>query len=211
MKYIYYFSKFNISYYIYEIKTGDSIIFNRNYYQKTFFIILDGLVLLSKHFTNTHSLSIAILSNHHIIFNTQKNITINYYYKVLALKNTYLISLNKNEIYKHKKLIINIINSYELTLDKYSSMNDILANKLVKYRLLQLLFFLSKEFGIIKKQYINIPFTISKYQIGIIIGSNQNTINKLLKNLSPYIKIEYINNKKIQIKDPFHLIHKYCY
>ncbi len=211
MKYIYYLSKLKISYYIYELHIGDSIIFPNNSYVHKYFIILDGLIYLSKNFTNHNSLSIAILSNNHIIYNKYHNLITHYYYKILALKKTYIISLNKNEIYKNNKLNTYFINSYELTIDKYTKMNDILANKSVKYRLLQFLFFLSKEFGIINQQYIHIPFIISKYQIGMIIGSNQNTINKIIQNLYPHIQIKYINNKKILIKDPFQLIHKYCY
>lgn len=215
MKYINYFTQSYISYYVYKLDKGDSIIYSNHYYNQKNFIILSGLVYFSKVFINKQNISLGILSTNNIIKIPHIYFEKKYYYKILAIKKTYIISFENKYLYQthvfNKKLLLNILYSYELTLSKYFNMNNILANKYIKYRLLQLIFFMSKEFGIIQKQKIIIPFIISKYEIGIIIGSNKNTINQILKEFKPYIIMEYKSKHEMHIKDPFHLIHNYCY
>nr|QCI08793.1 global nitrogen transcriptional regulator [Sphondylothamnion multifidum] len=85
MQYINYFSNLNISYYIYKLNKGDSIIetYKKN---KNTFIILSGTVCLTKIFNYTNKLCIAVLNQNHIIDIKEYNDHQNYYYKILAIE-----------------------------------------------------------------------------------------------------------------------------
>nr|QCI04791.1 global nitrogen transcriptional regulator [Bornetia secundiflora] len=213
MQCIHYFSRSHISYYIYKLNKGDTIVYPAYQSPKQLFMILNGLIYLSKVFNHKQYLSLAILGKNNIIdVGSETHIYHQYYYSLTAIQTTYLISIKDTEL-KNKinsLLFQHILISYKLTLYKYEQMNKILIHKYSKYRLLQLLLFLFTEFGHITKQTIHMPYIMSKKQISIIIGCNINTVNYILKTYDPYINIKKINKKFIYIQNIRIFIKSYC-
>lgn len=209
MKWIHYFTTSQIPFSIYKLNQGDAIINNKT--QSTSMIILYGLVYVVKIFTNKEASSLAILQTNHIFhkMSTNKDNTI-YYYKIIALKNTFLINFNWHDVINqsselHKYLLLEIIQAYQQTIAQYEIMNDILIHQYIQNRIIQFILILSEKFGRIGKQKITIPFIISQKTIGIIIGSNRITVNRVFRKLHDKNLISYSYNKYIQIKNPLAL------
>lgn len=197
MTWIHQFSNSHIPYYIYKLNKGDSVIHNNH---NESFIILYGLIYLMKIFTNQEIIPVGILNTNNIINVKSLSVNTQNYYKLIAFETTYLIHFKlKNMKYNkpiYKSLTFNIINSYELTLVKYEMMQNIIMQKYIKYRFIQLILFLALEFGIIHQTKIIIPFKISQQNIANIIGTNKITINKIIKYLSTKMLIKYSSKKK---------------
>nr|YP_009294549.1 global nitrogen transcriptional regulator [Asparagopsis taxiformis]AOM66032.1 global nitrogen transcriptional regulator [Asparagopsis taxiformis] len=217
MKWIYYFSSCHIPFNIYKLQTGDAIIYQYTSHKYQSIIILQGLLYITKQFTNHEKACIAILQtnnvfdSYNLLLNTQKNDS-TYYYKLVALQTTFILSfqlqdlnINKNNI--NSNLLLNIIASYQNTINKYKIMNNILIHKYMQNRIIQLLLTLSEEFGIIHKHSIIIPFVISQHTISEIVGSNRITVNRILRKLCKNQLISYSYNKYIQINNPLALSH----
>nr|YP_009391942.1 global nitrogen transcriptional regulator [Acrosorium ciliolatum]ARW60086.1 global nitrogen transcriptional regulator [Acrosorium ciliolatum] len=200
MKWINEFSNSQIPYYIYKLNKGDSIIYNCNSDYNKSFIVLRGIIYILKIFTNQEIIPIAILNTNNIINLNPFKINKQNYYKIIALDKTYIISFNINKLKYNdninKSLILNIIFSYELTLEKYERMNSILIHKHIKYRVIQLILFLCLDFGIINQKQVIIPFKLSQKSLAKITGSNQITINKMINKLSKNMLITYSLKKK---------------
>nr|QCI09053.1 global nitrogen transcriptional regulator [Inkyuleea mariana] len=208
MKWIHHLSNSKTPFYIYRLNKGDAIIQKSYNNDNKSIIILHGIVHLIQIFTNKEIISLAILNRDHIINIRPEKIEHKYYYyKIVAIEDTYLISFIFDELlYKNNnstKLLINIIKGYELTLHRYKQMNHILVHKHIKQRVTQLILFLCEEFGIIYKQKIIIPFKISQITIGTITGSNKVTINKIVRYLYNEMFIQYYGKKIIYITNPF--------
>nr|QCI07368.1 global nitrogen transcriptional regulator [Leiomenia cribrosa] len=205
MQWINHFSQNKIAFYIYKLNKGDSLIYQKNKKYNNSSIILNGIVFLLKIFTNKEIISLGILTTNNIL--PDINNEIYYYYKIIAIETTFLLSFKWSDIVYNKKikkqLLQNIIISYQLTLNKYEIMNHIYSHKYMQYRLIQLIIFLSKEFGFFKNQQLIIPFKISQITISILIGTNRSNVNKIIKKLYKMRLISYYNQKKIYIKNPF--------
>lgn len=204
----------NTNYYIYKLHKGDSIIYSNSRKQNQYFIILSGCVYISQIFTNKEILSIAILDSLKIICTKSLNITDNSYHQISSLTKTYIMSFNAENLkttHINELFLQFIIKNYEITMKRYHIMNFIFVHRYIKQRFIQFILFLALEFGIIHEKEIFIPYKISQNQLSMIIGSNQITINKILKNLSCNIQIKYSHEKKIYIKNIFTLIEIYCY
>nr|QCI05746.1 global nitrogen transcriptional regulator [Cryptopleura ramosa] len=204
MKWINEFSNSQIPYYIYKLNKGDTIIYNCNSDYNKSLVILNGIIYLIKIFTNQEIIPLAILNTNHIINLNPFRINQQNYYKIIALEKTYIISFNINKLKynsnTYKSLILNIMLSYELTIKQYEIMNCILMQKHIKDRLIQLILFLSLNFGIIHQKQIIIPFQLSQKNLGTIVGSNKITINKIINKLSQAMLIRYSLKKKSLLK-----------
>lgn len=200
MKWINAFSSSQIKYYIYKLNKGDSIIYSYNSDYNKSLIILNGIIYIIKIFTNQEIIPIAILNTNNIIYLHSLHTTKQNYYKLIAFEKTYIISFNINQLkYQsntYKLLTSNIIKSYELTLKRYELMNTILMQKNIQNRLIQIILFLSLEFGIVYQQKIIIPFTLSQKNLANITGSNKITINRIIHKLSKQMIIKYSLKKK---------------
>lgn len=200
MKWINAFSSSQIKYYIYKLNKGDSIIYSYNSDYNKSLIILNGIIYIIKIFTNQEIIPIAILNTNNIIYLNSLHTTKQNYYKLIAFEKTYIISFNINQLkYQsntYKLLTSNIIKSYELTLKRYELMNTILMQKNIQNRLIQIILFLSLEFGIVYQQKIIIPFTLSQKNLANITGSNKITINRIIHKLSKQMIIKYSLKKK---------------
>lgn len=209
MKWIHYFSKSKINYYIYKLNKGDSIIYRNLYNKYSSIIILHGLIYVKKVFTNKESLPLALLYNDHII-TLKNNYRSKYYYFLQAFDTTYILSFHDEDLYKNQhenyELLIHLIKSYKFTINNYEIINNIFNHKYIKHRLIQLILFLSREFGIIHKETILIPIKISQYEIANMLGTNKITINKILKTLSHIISIKSTYKTTIYVKNIFELL-----
>lgn len=209
MKWINYFSASTIPFSVYKIAKGDSILYHPNQSKSKSLLIIDGLVYLLKIFTNNEILSVALLNKNHII-NIMKTYNNNYfYYKAVAIKDTFCICFVWEELKNNFKcnnyLLIELIESYQKTIYQYEIINNIIAHRYIKNRIVQLILFLSTEFGIVNKQNIIIPLEISQTTIGIIIGSNRITVNQILQQLYKQNIISYSPQKYIILHDPLAL------
>nr|YP_010155950.1 global nitrogen transcriptional regulator [Cumathamnion serrulatum]QQY85317.1 global nitrogen transcriptional regulator [Cumathamnion serrulatum] len=214
MKWIKTFSNSQITYYIYKLNKGDKILYKPNRIYSKSIIVLHGVIYLFKMFQNKDIFPLAILSTNNII-NLDYSYDTQHYYTIIALDRAYLISYSlldiKNKIYIKKQILINIIYGQKSTLKQYELMNQILKHKYTKYRILQLIFLLSLEFGVIHDNKIIIPFSLSQKNLSIITGSNKITINKIMNYLSRKTIIKYSTKKFIYIEDIFSLQLLFCY
>ena len=205
MQWINHFSKYKVPFYIYKLNKGDSLIYKNNKKYNNSIIILNGIVYLLKIFTNKEIISLGILNTNNIIpeIHNEKY----YYYTITAIETTFLLSFKWQDIISNKKikpkLLKNILISYQFTINKYEIMNNIHSHKYIRYRLIQLIIFLSKEFGSFKNNRIIIPFNISQATISIIIGTNRSNVNQIINKLYKMKLISYYNHKKIYITNPF--------
>lgn len=203
MKWLNKLSEAKISFYTYKLNINDCIIYNyepSNSNTRSC-IIISGLLYLQKVFLNGEKLCIAILTKDtllHLDFkNSSKKL---YYYQLISLHTSYIISLCNHDLYTKKKqhlnIILNMQKGYCKTLIAYEKMIHILAHKYIKYRVIQLLLFLSTEEGNIINNAIIIPFYISQSSISNIVGSNKNTISKVIKALEKQKIICYSKYKR---------------
>nr|YP_009297082.1 global nitrogen transcriptional regulator [Ceramium japonicum]AOM66425.1 global nitrogen transcriptional regulator [Ceramium japonicum] len=206
MKWISYFFTCNIPFYIYHLKTNDSMIEIYNNKQEKSIIILCGLIYTTKIFSNYESCPIALLHKNNIIdidncLQNEKS-----YYKMTALKETYIIRfsyIHIKDINITKTFFKYYIASYKFTLYTHKMMHYILIQKNTYYRIIQLVTLLSIYFGIINQEFIKIPFKIRKIDIAMMTGSNINTINKTFHILKLKKIIKYSRNKLLLIQKSF--------
>uniref|UniRef100_UPI00300160AA global nitrogen transcriptional regulator n=1 Tax=Anunuuluaehu liula TaxID=3049639 RepID=UPI00300160AA len=207
MKWINQFTVSKIPFYVYKLNKGDSIIYVQNKAQDTSIIIAHGSLYLLKIFTNKEILALGILNQKNIIHTLSEKPYC--YYKLIAIEVSFLISFKLIDLISNDNsqtnLLINVIKASQTTLYKYEMMNNILVHKYTKNRVIQLILFLCKEFGLVKQNRIIIPFHISQLTISIITGSNRCTINKIMHRLYIRNAISYSNQKYIYVVDPFKL------
>nr|YP_009298045.1 global nitrogen transcriptional regulator [Plocamium cartilagineum]AOM67983.1 global nitrogen transcriptional regulator [Plocamium cartilagineum] len=202
MKWINNLSALKIPFYIYKLNINDSIIYIRNKHnQNKLNIILHGIIYVIKKFTNKEILTLAILtSNHNININNISLKHENYYYEAIAIQDTYIICFKWTDFISKQNFLhntfINVIKSYQNTLYRYETMNQILKHKYIKNRIIQLILFLCIEFGKINNQGIYIPFKISQITIATLVGSNRVTVNKTINQLCNEMLISYCYQKK---------------
>nr|YP_010198873.1 global nitrogen transcriptional regulator [Gracilaria tikvahiae]UAD88106.1 global nitrogen transcriptional regulator [Gracilaria tikvahiae]UAD88309.1 global nitrogen transcriptional regulator [Gracilaria tikvahiae] len=195
------FSESEIPFYIYKLNKGDSLIFQYQAKYQPLIIVFYGTVYIMKIFTNSEAIFLAILTNKSIIdFNFFDS---NYvYYKVVALENTYLIKFFWLDYIAHCKYLstsIKLLDLFRYTLRQYESSSYILMHKSIRYRVVQLLLLLCKDFGILNNNYVLIPFELSQKTISYITGSNPITVNKIVNFLIKRLFIKYIVKNKIII------------
>nr|QCI05110.1 global nitrogen transcriptional regulator [Centroceras clavulatum] len=198
MIWINYFFTFNIPFYIYKLKSGDSIIHKSQYSKSHTIIILHGIVYLVQVFSNNETIPISIMSKNNILDINNYKISSKSYYKVTALKDTYLLNFCSKKVKEsnHKYYILKyLLKSYQLTLYNQENIRYILCHKTTKYRIIQLIIILSLQFGIIEKNLIKIPFKVKKTDISLITGSNISNVNKIVKILEINNIIKYSNSK----------------
>jgi CRP-like cAMP-binding protein len=186
----------------YNLKAGDAVIIHSSH-NFNIYLILEGALVLSKVFTNKEIISFSILKSQDLIITSFKELSrSNYFYKVEALADTYLLSFNRQSIQRYESIIAT--QNYQTSL-KNIYMTEILAHRNTRNRLIHLLLILSELFGIVNKNYINIPLKISKLMLASIIGSNRNTVGQLIYQLEYNRSIRY-SKQKIIIYDMVVLI-----
>nr|YP_009393408.1 global nitrogen transcriptional regulator [Symphyocladiella dendroidea]ARW61970.1 global nitrogen transcriptional regulator [Symphyocladiella dendroidea] len=203
MKWIKLLKQNKIPYYIYRLKEEDFIILNKN--NSNIIIILSGIVFITKVFPNKELLPIAILNKHNILIKSNKESKI--YYKIVALERAYILTLSEYNLNKSKNILIeiNILNSYNKTIGKYEAMNNIMSQKQIKNRILQLIFTICLQFGKVESQKIFIPFKLSNKNIAILTGTSEHTVNKVIRKIYKQGIIKEYNNKVISINNILYL------
>nr|QJH88370.1 ntcA [Pterocladia lucida] len=200
MKWLNQLSTSRISFYIYKLNQNDAIIYDDHLSNKQYIIIIYGLLYLEKIFKNNESMCLAILTKNTLIqLNSKIMRRDQYYYKLVSLNTSYLISFYSSNLSiknkKHINILININKSYYRTLLKYEKMIHILTHKYIKYRVIQLILLLAQEQGKITNNKITITTQITQSIIGSIVGSNKNTIHKIINYLKQNRIINYSNKK----------------
>nr|YP_010198491.1 global nitrogen transcriptional regulator [Gracilaria pachydermatica]UAD86907.1 global nitrogen transcriptional regulator [Gracilaria pachydermatica] len=193
------FFESEIPFYIYKLNKGDSLIFKYQTKHKPLIIVFYGTVYVMKIFTNNEAIFLAILTNKSIIdFNFDFFDSSYVYYKVVALENTYFIKFFWLDYIAHCKYLstsIKLLDLFRYTLRQYESSSYILMHKSIRYRVVQLLLLLCKDFGILNNNYVLIPFELSQKTISYITGSNLITVNKIVNFLITRLFIKYIKHK----------------
>lgn len=179
--------KYNISFNIIILEKNDCILSKLNKNTQLFYI-LNGFMQKLQIFTNNEAICLQLLENKDIIIDKKKDLLyykkINYYYKVIALKRTIILTINRKEFIKKlegNQDLLKIIKAPQL--NKHNIMLSIMAHKNTKKRLIQLLLILIKNFGIFTKSQLIIPMKLSHYDIATIIGCQRVTINKIMSQL----------------------------
>lgn len=196
MNWIIFFTKNRISYYVYKLNQGDSIILHKRKYSNTF-IVLTGIISLVRVFCNREILPLAVLSNNDIITN-HKNKRINC--RITALKTTYIIKvMNKKnvETFYEKR----IIEYYEDTINRCEEIINLMNQQNKRRRILVFILLIFLRFGKIKQYSILIPFKLTKNCIAIMTATGINTVSKVVK--KKYIdekgKIKSISIKNLKL------------
>nr|YP_009295591.1 global nitrogen transcriptional regulator [Mastocarpus papillatus]AOL58075.1 global nitrogen transcriptional regulator [Mastocarpus papillatus] len=208
MKWINYFTISKIPFYVYKLHKGDSIIYIKRKEKYTSIIVAHGILYLLKIFTNKEILTLGILSKENIVHSLIEQS--NSYYKLIAIEESFLISFKWLDLITNKNsstnLLIDVIKSYQDTLYKYEIMNHILIHKYTEHRIVQLILFLCKEFGLVEQNRIIIPLQISQTTLSIIIGSNRCTISKIIHRLYLKKAISFSKKKYIILINTFQLL-----
>nr|YP_010851705.1 Global nitrogen transcriptional regulator [Echinothamnion hystrix]WGH14560.1 Global nitrogen transcriptional regulator [Echinothamnion hystrix] len=199
MKLIKFLTNNKIPYYIYKLKKEDFIILN-NIKNKNhnILIILSGTIFITKVFPNKELLPIAILNKNNILIKNNKELKI--YHKLVALEKTYVLTLDLFILKQDKVntlLKMNILNPYKKTIEQYEVINNIMSQKNIKNRILQLILNICLQFGKVKNQQIFIPFQLSNKNIAILTGTSENTVNKIMKQIYNKSIIKNLNKKVI--------------
>ena len=202
-------TKLQIPFYIYKLHIHDSIIYKSENLRGKILILLEGSIYLQKIFNNNESICIAILHKNSLINSSYDHNYISqlsYYYQIVSLSTTYIISFHTYNLQTYNTnlclLLMKLNRAYSQSLLAYENMIHIMTHKYIKYRTIQLILLLCKEKGITKNNKILIKLSINQSSIGEIVGSNKNTICKIIQNLKKQKIIKYSNyNKMIIIND----------
>nr|YP_010619749.1 Global nitrogen transcriptional regulator [Tayloriella tenebrosa]WAX03762.1 Global nitrogen transcriptional regulator [Tayloriella tenebrosa] len=201
MKWIKFLTQKKIPYYIYKLQKEDFIILNKN--NSKIIIILSGIIFITKVFPNKELIPVAILDENNILIKSNKEIKT--YYKIFALEKTYILTLDEYKLNESNIIGINLLHGYKKTIGKYEAMNNIISQKQIKNRILQLIFTICLEFGKLKNQKIFIPFKLSNKNIATLTGTSENTVNKVIREIYTEDLIKDISNNIISIKNILNL------
>lgn len=196
MKWIIFFAKNKIPYYVYKLYTEDKIILNSINNKDKVIIVLDGIIILTKIVHNDTKLTMAVLEKNNIFINPKSKKKI--YYEIKAVSNTYIIILNE-KLFRQKRIHndIDIMKGYYKTIDKYEETIMITNEKNSKKRIILLILSMFIQFGRIIKNNIIISFDLSEKNIAIITNTSISTVSKTINNLER-ININRKKNRKIQ-------------
>nr|YP_009392144.1 global nitrogen transcriptional regulator [Periphykon beckeri]ARW60492.1 global nitrogen transcriptional regulator [Periphykon beckeri] len=207
MKLIKFLKKRKIPFYIYQLNKEDCIILNNiNSNNNNIIIVLSGFIFINKVFSNKEILPIAILDRKAISIQTSKELKT--YYKLIALEKTYILTINKNIITENRMnifLTTNILIRYYKTIERYEAINNIMIHKYITNRILQLVFNICIQFGKIKNKKVSIPFQLSSYNIAILTGTSENTVNKIIKTIDQYNIIKNLHQTVIAVDNILNL------
>lgn len=190
MEWIHYLSHLNIPFYIYKIKSGDAIIETCSYKLRKSAIILHGTIYLSQIFSNQEIIPISILHKNNIIDLDNYRLYNQSYYKISAMKESYIMLISINDLVNYKKpnsrILYSLLINYKLTLYNENHIRYILSHKSIKYRIIQLLIILSTYFGRIDRDIIKIQLKIKIEDLAILTGSSINITHKILNILKSH-------------------------
>nr|YP_009398779.1 global nitrogen transcriptional regulator [Kuetzingia canaliculata]ARW67965.1 global nitrogen transcriptional regulator [Kuetzingia canaliculata] len=206
MKWINFLIGQNIPYYIYKLHKEDTIIVNYYVSQiNKIILIIDGSIYCVKVFPNKELLPIALLKKNNLFRIEQSKTKQQFYYQLKALKKTYIITFNLNDIYKKtsNSFLIDILYSYDDTLKQYEIMNEIMSQKYIKNRIFQIILLLCLQFGKVNQNKIYLTFKISYRELAILSGTNKTTVSRILKKMNRDKLIEYYKKNKIYICNIF--------
>nr|YP_009511138.1 global nitrogen transcriptional regulator [Hydropuntia rangiferina]AXI96811.1 global nitrogen transcriptional regulator [Hydropuntia rangiferina]UAD87491.1 global nitrogen transcriptional regulator [Hydropuntia rangiferina] len=186
---------------VYKLYKGDTLIFKDDLKCNSLFIVFYGTVYVMKIFTNGESIFLSLLTSKSVINFSFSNS--NYiHHKIIALENTYLIkffSVNAINSSSYFSNTINLFNLFSYTLGQYEISSYILVHKSIKYRIIQLLLLLCRQFGILNYNYVLIPFEISQKTLINITGGNINAVNRVMNDLVTNLLVKYISKNKILV------------
>nr|YP_009122314.1 NtcA-like transcriptional regulator [Vertebrata lanosa]AJH66072.1 NtcA-like transcriptional regulator [Vertebrata lanosa] len=185
MNWIIFFAVNNINYYVYKLEGKDSIILkNVKKNNLSAIIVLEGIITVVKIFQNREILPLAILDRNHIIGQRKSD---EGYYKITALNNTYLITLEESLLYQNQiknSNKINIPKNYKKTLEKYEETIQIIKQKNTKNRITLFILFIFLRFGFVSKHKIVIQLELTKEYIAAMTGTSVNSVNKILRKIN---------------------------
>lgn len=212
MEWIKNFSKTQIPYYIYKLNTNDSILYFNNSIKNQYILVIEGVICVFKIFNNKKAFFIGILNKNHILNLATVNKNLSYYYEILALNKTYIISFSINtKYYSNNETFFNIIKGQTMTAKKYETINCILKQQYYKYKIIQTLLFLFIEFGTINNKHINLSFKLSQKKLALITGVNKNKISQIINLLANQKIIKFSSYKTIHVYNIWRLFFLYCY
>lgn len=205
MKWLIHLENYNISFNTSFLKKEDYILTRKYIDHYKIIYIVNGFMQANQVFTNGEIICHKLLYKSNAFINIEpyiysKNQTdINYYYNIKALTDTTIIIIDPKEFIQKLKnnteLLYTIIYLHH---DKNQDIVRILSHKGTKKRLVQFLLIMIENFGRLTEQKIIIPFNLSHYNIGTIIGSQRITVNKIMNNLKKNNVINY-NEKEMII------------
>lgn len=209
MKWLRYLETHNISFNIHLLNREDSILINTN--NKIIYII-EGFIQTLQVFTNKEILCTQLLYSEqilgtHLLKKTNFHQTDNHYYKFVALTKTIILTAHKKELIAKggkSDILVHFLSYGKLIYNK--EIIIIMSHKNTKKRLIQFLFILIERLGIFIDNKFLIPLNLSHHTIGIVIGSQRITVNKIMNELKTKQILSY-DNQKISITKIIQLIH----
>ena len=202
MTWIHQLSKANIPFTVYKLHPEDSLVYSQAFNSDQILIIIYGIIHVTHVYHNKEIVPLTILLQGHTLSIAPRLNNMQSYYKYTSINTAYIVSCSRIAIDQVKNKVhiyIDILNMYHTTIQQYTIMKHIFIEKEIKYRLLKFIIFLCHKFGIIKQEYIYLPFTIKQKTLATIVGSNTVTLNKSIKELSQDLLIQYKYKKKLYI------------
>lgn len=207
MKWINELKDSNLSYYTYKLNQNDSaILFENSKNNSKCVIVLYGTLYIKKIFRNNKKIPIIVLHENHIF---QTNNNKQFYYKLIALEKTYIISTKINIKNKNNainiKLIHHIIESYNKTLRIHECINEILRQKRTNKRIIQTIVSLLLNHNRVKRTQIYVPFKLSNRELSSISQTNEGTTSRVMRKIKYKSNIKNSLNRSMQDKELFNL------
>lgn len=202
MNWIIFFTRQGITYQVYKLNEGDSIILkNKEEKNLEIAIILTGIISLAKIFCNKEVLPLAILNKNDIVY--QKSID-QTNYQITALKSSYIIKIKEENLYQvgiKIKYKPNIAKYYQQTIQKYEEIISIISQTNKTKRIILFILLIFWRFGKIDEYKIIISFKLKKHCISAMTATSKNTVNKIIKKicLDKQAKINFIKIKKLKL------------
>nr|YP_010873262.1 Global nitrogen transcriptional regulator [Nemalion vermiculare]WGV34382.1 Global nitrogen transcriptional regulator [Nemalion vermiculare] len=161
---------------IYKLEQGDRIVIHKHD-DNNIYLVIEGVLLVYKTFTNGTSICLSIIHRGKIINPLfQKHDKHIYFYSIESISVAYILSLKNN----NTKLLNTLQVKSGRVLLYQQNLLEVSIHKNVKQKLIHLFLMLCEILGEYRDNYMIVCLSLSYITIARIVGSNRNTISKII-------------------------------
>nr|YP_009312976.1 Global nitrogen transcriptional regulator [Helminthora furcellata]SCW21230.1 Global nitrogen transcriptional regulator [Helminthora furcellata]SCW24090.1 Global nitrogen transcriptional regulator [Helminthora furcellata] len=182
----------------YKLEPGDTLMIYPD--DNNIYIIIEGILIINKLFSNNEKFSSDIIYKGHIIRDLfQKRNIYNYCNEITPLSTTYIMSISDRSPNLYKEF--HKVSYVDTTVSKMSLLS-LWTHKNIKHRIIHLLLILYEINGQSYRQSLTIDIKLSYKVVAIITGSTSSTVSSIIQKLQDDNIIIY-TNQQIIIKNIF--------
>nr|SCW23069.1 Global nitrogen transcriptional regulator [Nemalion sp. H.1444] len=164
---------------MYKLEQNDKVIMHKSN-KHNVYLVIEGVLLMYKNFTNGTSICLSIIHRGEIIDPLFQQCDQHiYFYSIESISVAYILSLNNQST---KLLDALRVKSGRILLYQQSLL-EVSIHKNVKQKLVQLFFMLCEMSGEYHNDHITVFLSLPYNTIAKIIGSNRNTVSKVILQL----------------------------